>query len=213
MGSTSDQAMLRTVLLAAAVASASAFAPMGGLVRPKARTAAVSSLKMQGDFSDAVPFLKRPINLDGEYAGDVGFDPLGFSDVFDLRVLREAELKHGRFAMLAVLGFLVEEKYTLPFFPKMAPVDAHDYFVQQGGGSQIIGVVALFETLQGKREPGDFAFDPLGLAKDEATLERYRLAEIKHSRLAMIAIGGFIHQYWVTKQTVFEQLANFKSLS
>ena len=31
---------------------------------------------MQGDFSDAVPFLKRPINLDGEYAGDVGFDPL-----------------------------------------------------------------------------------------------------------------------------------------
>ena len=38
--STSDQAMLRTVLLAAAVASASAFAPMGGLVRPKARTGA-----------------------------------------------------------------------------------------------------------------------------------------------------------------------------
>jgi len=212
------------IILAAAVASASAFAPMAGFGRTatKARTAAVSQLKMQGDFSDAVPFLKRPINLDGEYAGDVGFDPLGFSDVFDLRVLREAELKHGRFAMLAVLGFLVEEKYTLPFFPKMAPVDAHDYFVQQGGGSQIIfwisfveifGVVALFETLQGKREPGDFAFDPLGLAKDEATLERYRLAEIKHSRLAMIAIGGFIHQYWVTKQTVFEQLANFKSLS
>ena len=123
----------------------------------------------------------------------------GFSDVFDLRVLREAELKHGRFAMLAVLGFIVQETYTLPFFPKMAPVDAHDYFVQQGGGSQIIfwisfveifGVVALFETLQGKREPGDFAFDPLGLAKDEATLERYRLAEIKHSRLAMIAIAG-----------------------
>jgi len=38
--------------------------------------ATVSQLKMQGDFSDAVPFLKRPINLDGEYAGDVGFDPL-----------------------------------------------------------------------------------------------------------------------------------------
>ena len=81
----------------------------------------------------------------------------GFSDVFDIRVLREAELKHGRFAMLAVLGFLVQEKYTLPFFPHIAPVDAHDYFVQQGGGSQIIfwisfveifGVVALFETLQ-----------------------------------------------------------------
>ncbi|EKX39534.1 light-harvesting Chl a protein 10 [Guillardia theta CCMP2712] len=213
--------MLRAAVLAAAVASASAFAP-AAFAPMKARTAAVKSLKMQsGDFSAAVPFLKRPSNLDGSYVGDVGFDPLGFSDVFDLRVLREAELKHGRFAMLAVLGFIVQELYTFPFFPKMAPVDAHDYFVQQGGGSQIIfwisfveifGVVALFETLQGKREPGDFAFDPLGLAKDEATLERYRLAEIKHSRLAMIAIGGFIHQYWVTKQTVLEQLGNFKSL-
>merc|ERR1711966_596623 len=84
-----------------------------------------------------------------------------------------------------------------PFFPHMAPVDAHDYCVTAGCGSQVIfwisfvelfGVVALFETLQGKREPGDFAFDP--------------------PRLAMIAIGGFIHQYWVTKQTVFEQLGN-----
>jgi hypothetical protein len=146
----------------------------------------------------------------------------GFSDVFDLRVLREAELKHGRFAMLAVLGFTVQEFYTFPFFPHMAPVDAHDYCVTAGCGSQVIfwisfveifGVVALFETLQGKREPGDFAFDPLGLAKSEAILDKYRLAEIKHSRLAMIAIGGFIHQYWVTKQTVFEQLGNFKSLA
>jgi len=64
--------------------------------------------------------------------------------------------------MLAVLGFLVQEKYTLPFFPHIAPVDAHDYFVQQGGGSQIIfwisfveifGVVALFETLQVSSHP------------------------------------------------------------
>lgn len=124
--------------------------------------------------------------------------------------------------MLAVLGFLVEEQYTLPFFPKMAPVDAHDYFVTQGGGSQIIfwisfveifGVVALFELLQGKRDAGDFSFDPLNLGKEQSTLARYREAEIKHARLAMIAIGGFIHQFWVTKQTVFEQLGNFKSLA
>ena len=200
----------------------------------------VSGLKMQGDFSASVPFLKRPSNLDGALIGDVGFDPLvyynkfvcnlrmsdtysqGFSDVFDLRVLREAELKHGRISMLAVLGFLVQEVYTFPFYPKLAPVDAHDFVVTQGAGQQVIfwisfleifGVVGLFETLQGKRAPGDFSFDPLNLAKDEATLDRYRLAEVKHSRLAMIAIGGFVHQYWVTKQTVLEQLNNFKALA
>jgi hypothetical protein len=40
--------------------------------------AAAVSPRMQasGDFSAAVPFLKRPSNLDGTYAGDVGFDPL-----------------------------------------------------------------------------------------------------------------------------------------
>jgi hypothetical protein len=72
-----------------------------------------------GSFSDSVPFLKQPAMLDGTLAGDVGFDPLGFSDIFDVKVLREAELKHGRIAMLAVLGWLVQEQTVLPFFDKV----------------------------------------------------------------------------------------------
>lgn len=38
--------------------------------------------------SPAVPFLERPKKLDGTLPGDVGFDPLGFSDFFDLNFLR-----------------------------------------------------------------------------------------------------------------------------
>jgi hypothetical protein len=72
-----------------------------------------------GTFSESVPFLKQPANLDGALPGDVGFDPLGFSDVFDIKVLREAELKHGRIAMLATLGLIVQELYTFPFFDKV----------------------------------------------------------------------------------------------
>ena len=72
-----------------------------------------------GSFSESVPFLKQPANLDGSLPGDAGFDPLGFSEVFDLRVLREAELKHGRIAMLAALGYIVQEVYTFPFFDKV----------------------------------------------------------------------------------------------
>merc|ERR1712216_383375 len=160
---------------AAAVASASAFAPMGGLVRPKARTAAVSSLKMQGDFSDAVPFLKRPINLDGEYAGDVGFDPLASRMSSTSACCVRLSSSTGASPCLRCSASSCRR-------PTPSQIIFWISFVE------IFGVVALFETLQGKREPGDFAFDPLGLAKDEATLERYRLAEIKHSRLAMIAI-------------------------
>ena len=101
--------------------------------------AAVTSPKMavfQGDFSESVPFLKQPTNLDGSLPGDVGFDPLGFSEVFDVKVLREAELKHGRIAMLAVLGWTVQEtapasihpgfptvSFLPPVFPPLAAAD------------------------------------------------------------------------------------------
>lgn len=37
-----------------------------------------------------------------------------------LQVLREAELKHGRIAMLATLGLLVQEQYVFPFFDKVS---------------------------------------------------------------------------------------------
>lgn len=48
----------------------------------------------------AIPFLKRPKNLDGTLAGDVGFDPLGFSkNEGALAEYREAEIKHGKLDM------------------------------------------------------------------------------------------------------------------
>ena len=56
----------------------------------------------------------------------------------------------------------------------MSPIDAHDALVKSGGMSQILlwtsfaeifGGIALFQTIQGKRAPGDFKFDPLGLSQ------------------------------------------------
>jgi hypothetical protein len=59
--------------------------------------------------SVSVPFLKRPTNLDGTHAGDVGFDPLGLSEQFDLYTMMEAEVRHSRLAMLAVVGWPLAE--------------------------------------------------------------------------------------------------------
>ncbi|GJD11226.1 Fucoxanthin-chlorophyll a-c binding protein, chloroplastic [Galdieria sulphuraria] len=146
----------------------------------------------------------------GTMAGDVGFDPFGFTNVFDVKWMREAELKHCRIAMLAALGFIVQELWTFPYpyFSKVPPVLAHDVYVKTGGI-----LFAVSQMMEGKREPGVFHFDPLGLAKDPDTFRKYEWSELRNGRLAMIAVGGFIHQYWVTKQGIFEQLANFRPLS
>merc|ERR1712146_213285 len=65
--------------------------------------------------SASVPFLKQQPNLDGSMAGDVGFDPLGLSNINDVGVdlywLREAEIKHGRLGMLAAAGILFVEAF------------------------------------------------------------------------------------------------------
>jgi len=43
--------------------------------------------------SQALPFMSRPMALDGSLAGDVGFDPLGFAkNSDDLMNYREAEV-------------------------------------------------------------------------------------------------------------------------
>ena len=51
-------------------------------------------------------------------AGYAGFDPLGFSDYYDIKWLQEAEIKHGRICMLAAVGMvswqLVEWQTRVP---------------------------------------------------------------------------------------------------
>ena len=61
------------------------------------------------EYSIAVPFLKRPTKLDGTHAGDFGFDPLGLTEEWDLYTMQEAEIRHARLAMLAVVGWPMSE--------------------------------------------------------------------------------------------------------
>eukprot|EP00640_Fibrocapsa_japonica_P005517 CAMPEP_0113934960 /NCGR_PEP_ID=MMETSP1339-20121228/2197_1 /TAXON_ID=94617 /ORGANISM="Fibrocapsa japonica" /LENGTH=97 /DNA_ID=CAMNT_0000936947 /DNA_START=116 /DNA_END=405 /DNA_ORIENTATION=+ /assembly_acc=CAM_ASM_000762 len=87
---------------AAMMAGASAFvAPMTQL-----QSSSVSKMTMMAEKSPSLPFMDAPANLDASMPGYVGFDPLGFSDSFSVDFLREAELKHGRIAMLATVGWV-----------------------------------------------------------------------------------------------------------
>ena len=63
--------------------------------------------------------------------------------------------------------------------PRMAPRQA-------GWLPMLLSPEALDGTMA-----GDVGFDPFGFARTKADLARYREAEIKHSRLAMLAAAGW----------------------
>ncbi|VAH33008.1 unnamed protein product [Triticum turgidum subsp. durum] len=148
----------------------------------------------------------NPSWLDGSLPGDFGFDPLGLGkDPAFLKWYREAELIHGRWAMAAVLGIFsfgsllgtqlllmgwVESKRWVDFFnPDSQSVEWATPW------SRTAENFANFTGEQGY--PGGKFFDPLGLGgetkdgvyiPDTEKLERLKVAEIKHSRLAMLAM-------------------------
>ena len=80
--------------------------------------------------------------------------------------------------MLAAAGSIFQDIAVDPSFSKIAAgakmTALHDKLVATGSMGQILfwvsflevfGTIALFDTLEGKRMPGDFKFDPLGFGK------------------------------------------------
>lgn len=129
-----------------------------------------------------------------------------------LPFFREAEIRHGRTAMLAVMGFIATdfvrlpgEMYSFEAIPKT--IDAHDALLKTGPMYQLLLWIGLFDLLitapaiqalgEGEREPGDFgwyAFKPT----DEATFEKKKMSELLNGRLAMCAVGGIATQSIIT---------------
>ncbi|XP_031484710.1 chlorophyll a-b binding protein CP29.1, chloroplastic-like [Nymphaea colorata] len=132
-----------------------------------------------------------------------------YSEVFGLQRFRECELIHGRWAMLGTLGAIAVEALTGVTWQDAGKVELVE-------GSSYLGlplpfslttliwievfVIGYIEFQRNKEldperrvYPGG-PFDPLGLASDPDKKARLQLAEIKHSRLAMVAFLGFAVQ-------------------
>lgn len=185
----------------------------------------IPGVRVGGNFID-------PEWLDGSLPGDYGFDPLGLGkDPAFLKWYREAELIHGRWAMLAVVGIFVGQAWSgVPWFEAGADPRALSPF---SFGTLLGTQLLLMGWVESKRwvdffnpdsqsvewatpwsrtaenfanatgdqgYPGGKFFDPLRLAgtirdgvyiPDREKLERLKLAEIKHARIAMLAMLTF----------------------
>jgi len=148
------------------------------------------------------------------------FDPLGFSKKGNIAVFRNAELKHGRICMLAVLGQIVSEKFH-PFFdawgdgPFVSAVASHftptaagnfwpAYWIMTAGHEFATELSGGYNEDPTSRAPGDYGFDPLNLMpKDPAEMKTLQNKELNNGRLAMFAAAGFIAQEMVTGKSIF----------
>lgn len=96
---------------------------------------------------------------------------LGLAETYSPLVpfFREAEIRHGRTAMLAVCGFITADLQRIPgdlysFDNIPHAYQAHDALLKEGPMIQLVGAIALFDliitapaisaTMNGEREPG-----------------------------------------------------------
>lgn len=87
----------------------------------------------------------------GKYSvkGEI-FDPLNLQDKFDLNWMREAEIKHGRTCMLAVVGFVANDaglKFPGPAFEGISSFEAHDAMCKSGHMWALLAVVGVCELV------------------------------------------------------------------
>ena len=201
------------LILASLIASAAAFAPS-----QVAKSSTALSASLEG--------------LNGALAPVGAFDPLNLAEKATDATLaryREAEIAHGRVAMLAVIGFLVGEKVEGSSFIFDAqisgPAITHIGQVPDGFWPIIIAFVGAYEAqraengwldpskcavdspgeLRADYLPGDLNFDPLGLMPDDdEEFEIMQTKELQNGRLAMLAAAGFLAQEAVDGKGIIE---------
>ena len=166
--------MFRALAILASLVSASAFAPAS-------RMASSSALKMS-------------------YANEIGaippvgfFDPLGLSSNIDAETFaeyRSSELKHGRVAQLAVIGYIVPEIFKFP--GEIAPGVTFESIpngVAALSAVPALGWAQIFFLIGAVDYRGYLILgDTEGKGKSAEELQKAQEQELSHGRLAMIAI-------------------------
>lgn len=167
------------------------------------------------DPDDAEPVEEPPF----DFSAQLGVtEPLGFFDPAglskdatesDFRQLRAAEIKHGRVAMMASLGAVVQHYIRYPDFEDCATGIGAAGDTPSVYGLALLVIVAGFleliiwvEPEDRRLQPGDFG-DPIGLGQYD---KDWRNRELNNGRFAMFAAMGIILGEVVSGKDAIQQL-------
>jgi len=178
--------MFRLVAFVCLFAVVAAFAPVGRM------SARYSTLSMQ--FENELGVL-----VPTGYWDPLGLAADGDAETFARR--RATELKHGRVAMAAVLGYIVQEVARLPgnldlegtiSFADVPNGVAAIGAIPTLGWLQIIGSIGYWELVQWQQEddaePGTFGTGYFGRSLEGTEKAEKLTKEIQNGRLAMLGI-------------------------
>jgi len=235
---------MKFVILAALAGSAVAFAPSASIGSSSTALRMSETPAVETPVVEETPVVPAAISINGWTAdaslpcyglpGAISplgfFDPLGFTKdkgVDGVKRLREAEIMHGRVAMMAVLGYIIGEStptiaygmdvhHTIannqipevpgtvmfPFFLAINICEA----LRASKGWVEPGMGPLF-TLREKYYPGDIGFDPLDFKpKDAKGFANVQARELSNGRLAMLAAAGMCVQEQINGKGILENL-------
>lgn len=213
---------MKLALLSTLLAGASAFAP-ASKSQPSTSLSATKAVGTAGKKKRKNINLNRKPNNTG-LIGDlppVGFwDPAGLSEKAtpeELSRYRECEIMHGRFAQLAIIGFLVPEGYA------SSGAFGDDFLAPSGTALEVFntdpvwvaltfGVISVLETLRlletqpGARYNAGTLEAGLYVQPTPEKLADYSLKELQHGRLAMLAFAGAVTQELINSTPLWENL-------
>mmetsp|Transcript_14515 Transcript_14515/g.21431 ORF Transcript_14515/g.21431 Transcript_14515/m.21431 type:complete len:259 (+) Transcript_14515:194-970(+) len=234
---------MKAVFLSATLATVAAFAPAPATETTFALRSTEPAEEVEIAVADVTPIAPSVAAINGwvpdEFAPCYGlpgaiaptgfFDPLGFAQagisLNEVKRNREAEVMHGRVAMIASVGYLAGEAVSGPF---NINGPANDQLQQMPLPAFILLTAAIAtaelkraqigwvepdigkwtKTLWTLREnyyPGDLGFDPLGLKpEDPKAFANMQTRELQNGRLAMLGVAGMCAQELVNHRTIAE---------
>lgn len=147
------------------------------------------------------------------------FDPAGFAakaSPEELARYRDVEIMHGRFAQLAVLGFIIPEKcaydgsfgddFLAPTGRALEAINTDPLWLALTlGVISVLETLRLLETTPGNR--ADARIESLGWRpKTESEFVNYQVRELQQGRLAMLAFAGEVAQELVNEKPLLVNL-------